>query len=64
MSTTNKWKVTGYYGFSDYDGPEDDNINLIMEMDKSVTKEELEYLLFKRYEKYRCVVLKTKKEEI
>lgn len=55
---TNTWKVSGYCGWSDYDGPADNNLNFEIEMDKSVTKDELETLLFNRFgKKYRCVVL-------
>jgi hypothetical protein len=56
-SSTKTWTIEGYIGFNDYDGPSDNNLSFIMEMDKSVSKEEIEYLLFSRYKRYRTIVL-------
>ena len=62
MSNTVKWRITGYIGFSDYDGIQDNNLDIQMEMDGTVTKHELEALLFERYKKYRNVVLHCQKQ--
>lgn len=59
----NKWRIIGYIGFSDYEGKEDNNLNISMKMDATVTKHELETLLLERYKKYRNIVLNIYKEE-
>ena len=55
------WHITGYKGFSDYDGPSDNNIDMHIAMDVMFSKEDVETMLFKRYEKNRTVVLSVKK---
>ena len=57
MEGTTKWKVEGYAGYSDCDSVQDYNLHFEIEMDKSVTKEELEALLLHRYKKHRCIEL-------
>lgn len=56
----NIWKVAGYKGFDDYDGPEDNNFSFEAAFDARLTKEEVENFFFERYakRKYRNVVLR------
>lgn len=58
--TVNIWKISGYMGWSDYDGPQDDNVNFIVAMDSRFKKEDVEEIFVNRYsksEKNRVVVI-------
>ena len=57
---TKTWIISGYKGFDDCDGKSDYNIGFELEMDSSVTKEEIESLLVSRYKRYRCLELNVK----
>lgn len=59
---TKEWHITGYAGFSDYDGPDDNNLDFTMVMDDSVTKDEIEALLVQRYSKHRTLSLSIKQK--
>lgn len=55
----NFWKITGYKGRNDYDGPEDDNIDLNLIMDDRFTKEQIEEIMSQYWSKfYRSVAIK------
>lgn len=52
------WKITGYTGFSEYDGPEDDNLIHYMVFDKRFGKKTVEDLLSYYFsKKYPYVVI-------
>ena len=42
----NIWRITGYRGKNDYDGPEDDNTKLDIIFDGRLKTEDVEDLLF------------------
>lgn len=52
------WRVTGYVGWSDYDGPSDDNLDVKLILDASITKDEVYAILNERFKKYRNTVFK------
>lgn len=53
------WQISGYKGWSDYDGVADNNFAFKVAVDSSFTKEEIEEIFFNRYTKeYRTVALK------
>lgn len=55
----NIWKITGYKGRNDYDGPEDDNTDLDLIMDSRFTKEHIEEIMSQCWSKfYRSVAIK------
>ena len=55
----NIWRITGYRGKNDYDGPEDDNTKLDIIFDGCLKKEDVEDLLFYYWgKKYRSVAIK------
>lgn len=59
--TINYWEVKGYRGFSDYDGPEDNNFNTVVAVDARFTKDDVIDMMMKKFsEKYRNVVLGAK----
>ena len=60
---TKTWRVIGYVGRSDYDGPSDDNLDFKLELDASITKDEVLEILETRYKKYRTGVFKLYIEE-
>ena len=41
----NIWRITGYKGHNDYDGPEDDNIKLDLIMDSRFTQKNVEEII-------------------
>lgn len=55
---TRTWHVVGYAGRSDYDGPDDDNLDFTLTLDKSISKDEVYTILSDRYKKYRNTVFK------
>ena len=54
----NIWHVEGYAGFDDCDGACDYNRHYVIAVDNRFTKEDLEAMFFKEFEKYRSVELK------
>ena len=54
----NIWRVSGYRGRYDYDGPEDDNFCFVTALDARLTKDDVLELFFNRWShKYRTVSL-------
>ena len=52
------WKITGYIGFSDYDGPEDDNLTKYIVFDERFSKETvIDFMVHYFSKKYRVVVI-------
>lgn len=59
MMKANVWKITGYHGRNDYDGPADDNVELELIMDSRFKKEDVEELMSYYWSKlYRSVAIK------
>ena len=55
----NVWRVTGYRGKNDYDGPADDNTKLDIIFDSHFKKEDVENILAYYWDKiYRSVAIK------
>ena len=55
----NIWRITGYKGHNDYDGPEDDNTKLDLIMDSRFTQENVEEIISQYWSKfYRSVAIK------
>ena len=55
----NTWRITGYRGRDDYDGPADDNTKLDLIMDSRFKKEDVEDIMFRYWSKlYRSVAIK------
>ena len=55
----NIWKITGYKGHNDYDGPEDNNINFNIIMDSRFTKKDIEKIMSQYWSQfYRTVAIK------
>lgn len=55
----NTWRITGYRGRNDYDGPEDDNTKIDVIFDSRFDKEEVEKLMAYYWSKlYRSVAIK------
>lgn len=53
------WRITGYKGRNDYDGPADDNTNIEVIFDSRFKKEDVEDILFYYWgRKYRSVAIK------
>lgn len=54
----NIWEISGYKGWSDYDGSSDNNFSFKVAIDSRFTKEEIEEIFFNRYgKKHRTVAL-------
>lgn len=53
----NIWQITGYKGFYDYDGYEDNNIKLVVPMPSNFSKKVVEEIYFHLYKEYRTVAL-------
>lgn len=52
------WKITGYIGFSDYDGPEDDNLTTYIVFDERFSKKTvIDFMVYFFSKKYRTVVI-------
>ena len=52
------WKITGYIGFSDYDGPEDDNLTTYIVFDERFSKKTvIDFMAYFFSKKYRTVVI-------
>lgn len=50
------WKITGYIGFFDCDGPEDYNLINYIVFDERFSKKTVEEFMYHFYnKKYRCV---------
>jgi hypothetical protein len=59
MAKANVWKVTGYRGRNDYDGPADDNTSIEVIFDSHFNKEDVETIMFNYWNKqYRSVAIK------
>lgn len=57
--SANIWRITGYRGRNDYDGPADDNTRLDIIFDSRLSKEDVEAILFNYWgKKYRSVAIK------
>ena len=55
----NTWRITGYKGWNDYDGPSDDNTDLEIIFDSRFKKEDVEAIMFNYWgKKYRSVAIK------
>lgn len=55
----NVWKITGYKGRNDYDGPMDDNIDIDIIFDSRFKKEDVENIMLAYWgRKYRSVAIK------
>ena len=55
----NIWRITGYKGRNDYDGPADDNTDLEIIFDSRFKKEDVEDIMFYYWCKfYRTVGIK------
>lgn len=57
------WKVVGYAGFHDYDGPEDYNINRVVPMPIDIDKESVEKFVASKY-KTRVVALSARHQGV
>lgn len=57
MKKINIWKVEGYAGFSDCDGPSDYNVNRTVAMDACFSQEQVVNFIVSIY-KTRVVVIK------
>ena len=56
------WKITGYVGFNDYDGPEDNNLNEYFIFDKRFSKNDvIDFMCHYYNEKHRTVVITAEK---
>ncbi len=57
--SANVWRITGYRGKNDYDGPEDDNTKLDIIFDSHFKKEDVEEILAQYWSKfYRSVAIR------
>ena len=55
----NIWRIIGYKGHNDYDGPMDDNTNLEIAFDSRFKKEDIEEIMFNYWgKKYRSVAIR------
>ena len=55
----NIWRIIGYKGRNDYDGPADDNTNINVAFDSRFTKEDVEDIMFNYWgKKYRSVAIR------
>ena len=55
----NIWRIIGYRGRNDYDGPEDDNTNVTIAMDSRFKKKDVEDIMFNYWgKKYRSVAIR------
>lgn len=55
----NTWRITGYKGKNDYDGPADDNTKIDLIMDSRFKKEDVEAIMANYWSKfYRSVAIK------
>ncbi len=56
--SANVWRITGYRGRNDYDGPADDNTKIDLIMDSRFSKEDVEALMAYYWNKfYRSVAI-------
>lgn len=53
----NIWHIELYHGWSDYDGPEDCNVNKDIIMDSDFTKEQVKDMLVSIYQDDRTVAI-------
>lgn len=51
------WKITGYKGWDNWDGPEDNNMNFTVVMDARFKKEDVEEIFANRFSKKHRVVV-------
>lgn len=57
------WKITGYIGFSDCDGPEDYSVLNYIVFDERFSKKTVEEFMYHFYsKKYRCVEISASDE--
>ena len=55
----NIWRITGYKGWSDYDGPIDDNVEIDVIFDSRFRKEDVEDIMLHYWnKKYHSVSIK------
>lgn len=57
------WHITGYIGNSDWDGPEDNNIDEYIVFDKRFSKEEVVNFMLHYFKKYRVIYIKAEENE-
>ena len=58
-NSINTWRIIGYRGFSDnYSGPEDDNLDITIKLDKTIAKDEVIAMLNEKFKQYRFRVFK------
>ena len=56
--TINMWRISGYKGFDNYDGPSDDNMHFDVFLDSRFNKEDVEEIFLNRFsKKHRTVAL-------
>lgn len=53
----NVWRITGYRGNNDYDGPADDNTKLDIIFDNRLKKKDVEDILFYYWGRTYCSVV-------
>ena len=59
LMEANIWRITGYKGWNDYDGPVDDNTDIEVIFDSRFKKEDVEDIMFNYWgKKYRMVAIK------
>ena len=51
------WKIAGYKGFDNWDGPEDNNVKFTVVMDARFSKEDVEEIFANRFSKKHRVVV-------
>ena len=52
------WNITGYKGRDDYDGPQDDNVNIEVSMDSRFSRQDVEEIMCNYWgRKYRTVAI-------
>ena len=50
-----RWKVQGYAGWYDYDGPQDNNFEFYYELDDKITREDVESIIKNKYKNERIL---------
>lgn len=52
------WHISGYAGWNDYDGVEDNNFNYKVSISDNVTKKEIEAMVMEKYKGNRTLCFK------
>lgn len=58
-----QWKVKGYAGHDDYDGPSDDNFKHIFQTSDNLTEADMDVVIQNRYKDKRVLVYEIEKEQ-